>query len=222
MIDHMRDHGLEGSIHRYYGKYRATIVDNMDPEKLGRLKLRVPQVWGDEIHDYWAWPCFSPGTIFVPEIGVQVWVEFEFGDSDYPIWVGVGYRDTDIYDDAKANYPHVRMVQTPSGHAIEADDTSGAEKLTIKSKSGHTIVADDATESLLIKSHEGDSILMDTSKILITHSATGNVFQVDASGVSIITPSGVCKLNGGMIPINNLPTCIFSGALHGTNPKNVG
>ena len=79
---------------RYYGKYRAFVVDNADPEQLGRLKLTVPSVLGDEVVTGWAMPCVpyggaeNQGMLFVPDIDAGVWVEFEEGDLEFPIWVG--------------------------------------------------------------------------------------------------------------------------------------
>ena len=78
---------------RYYGKYRATVADNFDPLGQGRLLLTIPDVKG-LLPSTWAVPCVpftgtAMGTYVVPPpIGAGVWVEFEQGDPDYPIWVG--------------------------------------------------------------------------------------------------------------------------------------
>jgi hypothetical protein len=77
---------------RHYGKYRGTVVDNVDPEQIGRLLVMVPDVLG-VTPSSWALPCVpaagvESGVFVVPAIGANVWVEFEQGDPDYPIWVG--------------------------------------------------------------------------------------------------------------------------------------
>jgi hypothetical protein len=79
---------------RFYGKYRGQVMDNLDPENRGRLLVNVPDVMGLLISG-WAMPCapmagFQSGTYIVPQIGAGVWVEFEGGNDDFPIWVG-GY-----------------------------------------------------------------------------------------------------------------------------------
>src|SRR3990170_5809615 len=82
---------------KWYGKYRAFVRDNNDPERLGRCRLEVPAVLGvgKENWSDWAWPCFpyggndDIGTFLVPEEGASVWAEFEGGDPQYPIWTGV-------------------------------------------------------------------------------------------------------------------------------------
>jgi hypothetical protein len=74
---------------RFFGTYRAVVVDNVDPLNKGRVKLRIPQVLANEVTD-WAWFVNTPGNIFVaPSVGEGVWAQFEGGDPSYPIWLGV-------------------------------------------------------------------------------------------------------------------------------------
>lgn len=78
---------------KYYGKYRGTVVNNIDPEQRARIQVMVPDVSGVALHS-WALPCFpigglQMGMFSVPMIGAGVWIEFEHGDIDYPIWSGV-------------------------------------------------------------------------------------------------------------------------------------
>jgi hypothetical protein len=80
------------AITKYYGKYRATVVNNVDPEQRGRIQAIVPDVLG-LTPSSWAMPCVPlagklSGSYMLPEIGAGVWIEFEQGDPDYPIWAG--------------------------------------------------------------------------------------------------------------------------------------
>ena len=77
---------------RFTGKYLGIVVDNDDPKSLLRLRVRVPEVTGDEITG-WCLPCVpyagqDVGFFFLPESGAAVWIEFEGGDVSYPIWTG--------------------------------------------------------------------------------------------------------------------------------------
>lgn len=77
---------------RYYGKYRGMVVNNIDPMQIGRIQVMVPDV-SNVMLSSWAMPCvpvagINMGMFTVPLIGAGVWVEFEQGDPDYPIWVG--------------------------------------------------------------------------------------------------------------------------------------
>ncbi len=72
----------------FYGIYRGKVYSNKDPLGQSRLRLRVPQVLADQITN-WAWPVETPSANFqLPEVGQGVWVQFEGGDTNFPIWVG--------------------------------------------------------------------------------------------------------------------------------------
>jgi hypothetical protein len=85
----------EHAAHKYYGKYRGMVVTNVDPLQIGRLLVQVPDVFGP-IPSSWAMPCLpftgkQMGMWCLPQVGTGVWVEFEQGDPDYPIWSGCWY-----------------------------------------------------------------------------------------------------------------------------------
>ena len=74
-----------------FGKYRGTVVNNVDPEQTGRIQAIVPAV--SPIPTSWAMPCMpwggiNTGVFTVPQVGAGVWIEFEGGDTNYPIWAG--------------------------------------------------------------------------------------------------------------------------------------
>ncbi len=73
----------------FHGKYRGRVVDNNDPLKLGRILALVPGV--DGMATNWALPCApcaDPQVLYLPPIGALVWIEFEAGDANLPIWSG--------------------------------------------------------------------------------------------------------------------------------------
>lgn len=77
---------------KFYGKYRGMVLNNIDPMQQGRLQVQVPDVAG-LIPTTWAMPCvplagINMGMLALPMIGAGVWVEFEQGNPDHPIWVG--------------------------------------------------------------------------------------------------------------------------------------
>ena len=80
---------------KYFGKYRGMVINNVDPLQIGRLLVQVPDVLGP-IPSSWAMPCLpftgkQMGMWCLPQIGTGVWVEFEQGDPDHPIWSGCWY-----------------------------------------------------------------------------------------------------------------------------------
>lgn len=76
----------------FWGKYRGQVMNNIDPQMIGRIQVRVSDVSAVPLAT-WAMPCvpvagINMGLFTVPPIGAGVWVEFERGDPDFPIWVG--------------------------------------------------------------------------------------------------------------------------------------
>jgi len=77
---------------QYFGKYKGKVENNLDPMQLGRVQVSVPAVLGSGKLS-WAMPCVpyagpGVGLFTVPPVGANVWVEFEGGDTDYPILSG--------------------------------------------------------------------------------------------------------------------------------------
>lgn len=115
-----------------YGKYRGTVVDNIDPMQIGRIVALVPDALG-LLPSSWAMPCLpaagiNMGLFTVPPIGAGVWIEFEKGDPEYPIWVG-GYWGSVAETPAlaKAVPPGVAGItlQTTNMNGIVISDTPG-------------------------------------------------------------------------------------------------
>ncbi|WNL45687.1 phage baseplate assembly protein V [Dyella sp. BiH032] len=83
---------MSGDIPRYYGLSRGTVVNNLDPLQQGRIQAIVTDV-GGETPSSWAMPCMpmtgtQAGFYTVPPIGAGVWLMFEQGDPDRPVWMG--------------------------------------------------------------------------------------------------------------------------------------
>jgi type VI secretion system (T6SS) baseplate-like injector VgrG len=83
---------------RFHGIYRGICTNNVDPEQFNRIKALVPAVFGDDSTESdWAWPCFhavqqstTPQQRALPIPGQIVWLMFENGNPDNPVWIGVG------------------------------------------------------------------------------------------------------------------------------------
>lgn len=129
---------------RFYGKYLGIVVDNDDPKGLARLRVKVPEVFGEEATG-WCLPCSplaGPGTglAAVPPIDSQVYVEWPAGDiSRVPIWSGGAWPDGDGIDEAG---PDAIVLTTPAGHRVVVRDTAGSEAIEIEASSGAKVVLD--------------------------------------------------------------------------------
>jgi hypothetical protein len=103
----------------FYGKYRGKVVSSKDPLHLGRIQVRVPAIFG-EGGQSWALPA-TPyagkdiGFFTVPPIGSNIWVEFEGGDPDYPIWSGCFWGEDELPQAAKVAEPDKVQVFKTNG-----------------------------------------------------------------------------------------------------------
>jgi uncharacterized protein involved in type VI secretion and phage assembly len=129
---------------QFYGKYRGVVTNNIDLNGLGRLKMKVPDVLGD-LESGWALPCVpyageNVGLFLLPPVGASVWVEFEHGDSDSPIWTGCFWGERETLPATPAG-PEKKVLKTDKG-TITLDDAPGGGSITIETASGMKITLD--------------------------------------------------------------------------------
>ena len=172
---------------RFYGKYRGIVVDNNDPATLGRLKLCVPSVLGDTVVTGWATACVpyggaaDQGFLFVPDVGAGVWVEFEEGDLEFPIWTGTFWSKSDACNELprpngadgtpaaapeEPQPPTCKIIKTAKGHTIQFEDAKGKESI------------------LLYDAVNGNRITMDANGIVVTD-GEGNTITLGKAGITI-------------------------------------
>ncbi len=195
---------------RFFGKYRGLVVDNADPEKLGRLKLRVPSVLG-EVVTGWAMPCVpyggdaDQGFLFVPEIGAGVWVEFEEGDLEFPIWVGTYWSrpggkselPRPVGAGSVQDPPTRKILKTAAGHTIELEDKAGQEKITIRHKR-NSFISIDRGGSVLIGNQKGSTLILnskDENVVLVDEH--GNSIQMTDEGITVVNMDGDAAVDLG-------------------------
>jgi uncharacterized protein involved in type VI secretion and phage assembly len=178
---------------RFYGKYRGTVVDVEDPETLGRIKIRVPEVYGSVVSP-WALPCApyaGPGLGFyaIPPVGAGVWVEFEAGDPSRPIWTGGWWGRNDPPQDqaGSAASPPLKVWRSEKGLLLALDDDgstatlsdgNGNNLVTIKANDGEVRVQ--ATAKVVIATHPlvfGDSLLSYLNNLVSVFSSHTHPFE---------------------------------------------
>jgi hypothetical protein len=151
---------------KYYGIYRGTVIDNVDPMFLGRIMATVPDA-GGIIPSTWATPCVplagkQMGTFMVPQIGAGVWIQFEAGDPDRPVWTGGWWGvAAEVPVLALAGVPGDPniVIQTTLQNAIVVSDLPGPTGgIMLKSTTGATIIVNDT--GIYIQNGKGASIVM--------------------------------------------------------------
>lgn len=149
---------------RYFGKYRGTVVNNIDPLQIGRLLVQVPDV-SALYPSSWAMPCLPVGGMqmgffTVPPVGAGVWCEFEQGDPDYPIWTGCYWGTAAEVPALALTVPPVVpsiTLQTPLQNGIIISDLPGPTGgIMLKSPTGATITVNDT--GIYIQNGKGASI----------------------------------------------------------------
>jgi uncharacterized protein involved in type VI secretion and phage assembly len=162
---------------KYYGKYRGMVLNNVDPMQIGRLLVQVPDVAG-LIPSTWAMPCFpisgkQMGGYMIPQIGAGVWVEFEQGNPDYPIWSGCWYGSAaEVPALALAGNPASPNIVFQSGlqNTLVISDLPGPTGgIMLKSTTGATLIVNDT--GIYISNGKGAMITMVGPSVTINNGA---------------------------------------------------
>lgn len=167
---------------QFLGKYRATVTQNIDPDQRGRLQVSVPDVLGP-IPSTWAEACvplagptgFAMGVYMVPPIGAGVWVEFERGDPNYPVWVGCRWGGTaDIPPLALTGIPASPniVMQTLGKHLAmlsDAPPTPATGGIVLQSMTGAMIVVNDS--GIYIDNGKGATITLVGPTVMVNNGA---------------------------------------------------
>ncbi len=162
---------------KFYGKYRGTVVSNVDPEQRGRITAMVPDVLG-LIPSSRAMPCFpiagkQQGTYFVPQVGAGVWIEFENGDADHPIWTG-GFWGVAAEVPALAlagnpASPSIVLQSTLQNAVVISDLPGPTGGIMLRSTTGATIIVNDT--GIYIQNGKGASLVMTGPTVTINNGA---------------------------------------------------
>lgn len=153
---------------KYYGKYRGTVTTNNDELNRGRIKISCPDALGQQPSG-WATPCVpyagnGVGLFLIPPVGAHVWIEFERGDLDYPIWSGCFWDD----GEAPASDPNTKILKTATG-TITIDDSDSNGLITIETNGGMKITLD--STSIEITDGVGATIDLSGSTVTINDPA---------------------------------------------------
>ena len=166
---------------KLYGKYRGMVLNNVDPQQMGRLMVQVPDV-GGVMPGTWAMPCvpvagLQSGMFALPMIGSGVWVEYEQGDIDYPIWVGCFWGSL-------AEVPSLSLLTPPPFQAITLQ-TAMQNGLTISDQPG-------PTGGIMLKSATGVTLIVNDTGIYIQNgkgaslTMLGPAVDINAGALTIV------------------------------------
>ena len=161
----------------FYGKYRGTVINNVDPMQMGRLMVQVPDV-SNVLPSTWAMPSApfagaQSGSLAVPPLGASVWVEFEQGDSDYPIWSGCFWGSSaEVPAMALAAPPGVQAIvlQSVGQNILMLSDVPGPTGgILLQSSSGAMIAINDT--GITISNGQGATITLTGPTVMVNQGA---------------------------------------------------
>lgn len=163
---------------KFFGLYRGVVVANQDPQGVGRLSVSCPDV--SEVAS-WAMPCMSlagpgMGAVLVPPVGAGVWLQFEAGDPDRPVWVG-GYWSS------AAETPAASQTASPSGPPIVLQ-SAHQNRLVISDLPG-------PAGGVLLQTASGAAIRVTDAGITIDN----------GQGASIVLHGPAVTINGGALEV---------------------
>jgi Type VI secretion system/phage-baseplate injector OB domain len=216
---------------RFFSKYRGKVTANQDPLHLGRIQISVPSVFG-EGRQSWAMPC-TPyagkdiGWFTVPPVDANVWVEFEGGDPDYPIWSGCFWGAGELPQVAKVEEPVKVQVFKTDGITITLSNLGDNKGLTvevdkpvvekplkmifnangIELNNNNQTTAKFMAETIELKNGESSTVTIATDSIQLKESA----IEIKLTNSSIelnSTPATIKLTTSSGIEINNTPSTV--------------
>ncbi len=194
------------------GFYRGIVLDNNDPLKSGRIKVKVYPVFKDLVVDDLPWaimadPMFGGyadvGSIFVPVVDAHVFVFFENGDHRFPVYfagapaIQTGTPDSPSESRTNGTYPNNRVYKSKSGIVVEIDDTNGSERYKITHPTG-SIIEIDGSGNLKLTATGNTTVTTSGNTNLNT---TGNTVMSSGGDVTI-SGGGTVSITGSTITLN--------------------
>jgi uncharacterized protein involved in type VI secretion and phage assembly len=161
---------------QFFGKYRGKVIDNVDPKQMGCMRVSVPAVLGTGTQS-WAYPSvpyagLQTGFYAIPPVGANVWVEFEGGDPDHPIWTGCFWGPGEAPAIGLASPPtiaHIAMQTTLNNSLLISDAPGAAGGILLQTNTGAMISINQT--GILISNGQGATILMNGPTVNINQGA---------------------------------------------------
>ncbi|MCG7848044.1 MAG: phage baseplate assembly protein V [ANME-2 cluster archaeon] len=197
---------------RIFGVVVGIVTNNKDTEKLGRVKVKIPRISGEDESNWARVISFMAGkergAFFLPEIDDEVLVAFEYGDINMPYVIGSLWNGKDVppenNSDGKNN---IRVIRSRSGHVITLDDSDGSEQIKIMDKTNKNMIIIDAKNNTIsIKSDKDIELLAPNGKVTIeamdleTKSTAST--KIEATSSLDVKASGNLNIKGAMVNIN--------------------
>ena len=197
-----QSHGWGG---RWYGCHVGVVVDLVDPDSQGRVKVALP--WspdgGGERYEAWArmttlFAGNDRGAWFMPEVDDEVLLVFQGGDPRWPFIVGGLWNGQDAPPTSASADNNLKVIKSRNGVVITIDDQQGQESIKLETPGGCSLTLKDGPGSLTAEDSNGNSIKLEAAGITVTASAkvTVNASQVAISAGLVTVDAGMSRFAG--------------------------
>jgi uncharacterized protein involved in type VI secretion and phage assembly len=179
--------------HPIVGVAEALVEAVDDPEKEGRVRLRLP--WFDAgLVTEWCrtsnlFAGGGYGSTWTPELGDEVLVGFVHGDLRYPVVLGGLYNGEDKPPAHRDQATNRKMLRTKRGHEVVLDDSDTSTGLTLRTQDGHLLRLDDQGKRLELTTRNGHRIVIDDAAGSLTLHATN--ISIEATQTVRITGQSI-------------------------------
>jgi uncharacterized protein involved in type VI secretion and phage assembly len=184
--------------HRFYGVAEALVADVADPQKEGRVKLRLPWFDSREVTDWCrAANLFAGngyGSTWTPELEDEVLVAFIHGDLRFPVVLGGLYNGKDKAPRARTASTNQKTLRTKAGHEVLLDDSQGSLGVEVITSAGHRLRLDDVKDEITLEIEGGPSIVLRES---------GGEMQLKATAITLEASSITLKASGSLTAKGN-------------------
>jgi uncharacterized protein involved in type VI secretion and phage assembly len=191
------------------GVFSAVVIDNMDPDNLGRVKVQLPPISESDQHGHQAWARLATlmagqnrGTWFIPDMNDEVLVAFEAGDVRRPYVIGSLWNVANAPPHSMDATNNKKLLRSRNGVKITLDDQSGQESFIVETPGGQTITLKDGPGSIEIVDSNGNSIKLEAAGVTVNASA-----KVTLNASSVEISSGIVTVNAGMSKFSGVVQC---------------
>ena len=187
------------------GVYSAVVIDNIDPDNLGRVKVRLPPIGAADRRGHEAWARLATlmagqnrGTRFIPDVNDEVLVAFEASDVRRPYIIGSLWNVANVPPESMDSTNSKKLMRSRNGVKITLEDQTGQERFIVETPAGQKITLKDGPGSIEIIDSNGNSIKLETAGITVNASAkvTINASKVEISSGIVTVDAGMTKFSG--------------------------
>lgn len=200
LINTVKDFGLERAFKRYYSFYRAQVTSNEDPEHRGRILVKVPAIFGDDPLPNFVEPKDfrgggpTKGEFYPPDVDDWVYVEFEGGDTRFPVYTGGWHAQGELSEDEfthDGDAPKVKGFQNKYGHVFKFSEEDAKQKVYMSTPKGHFLILDDTdgSEAVHVIHSSGARLVLDEDGSFKFSGADGAFVALDATQSAVMVNS---------------------------------